>query len=444
MYLSNIKMLINLFYLLLSLPNFIVAANDFSFSFTKKYKCPSKYEDCYFNITNSNPYSPKISSSYPEYVKSYDYHFINFIFYIPKSQKQKWFYFEVYDCMTKESLISNGDCHFINITNQFIYQFYFTKHINDSNPYSYIQFRFFGLDPNFFMLVQAEFRNDLYFTFRSAIISDRNSLYKAEQKDLEKYLDELQILESEQRKRKDEALRHANIIAEALLHKSLDTNIQYTENIFEDSIITPFFIVTVTVQTGLELSKDTLLEPEYSKIGEYTFFKNNIEFESLSILDDKVNIDNFLLKIISLFKNKILDISFSFNFESEYFSMTISTNGYNSLELTFKFINPDNDYIYYEIQFKLEIINPKILEVFVEAQQFLLKILENIRIVLVDDKKLAYIIFFLIFICAMPATAPTAIAGNLAFSATQVYLFLSNAIQFPIFSTYEPVLVNAY
>ena len=439
MYSRKIKLFLSL--LFLSLPNFTSADNGFSFSFTEKYRCPSKYEDCYFNITNNNHYSPKISSFYPEYAEGYGYRFINFIFYIPKSQQQKWFYLEAYDWQTKESLISNGDCYFINITEQFIYQLRFTKPINDSNPYSFIQFRFFGLDPYFFMLVQAEFRYDLYFVFRGAVIHDGYSFYKADHKELKQYLDEMQILESEQKKRKDRALKHAKIIAEKLFLKLIDTNIQYTENIYENIIIdTPFFSVTLTIQTGFDLSTEAFLKPEDNTICETIFNHGSIEFVTPSILDDKVSMDNYLLKLVSIFKNTVIDIVFSFSVETDCFSMKVSTNGYNSVGLTFKFIDPDNDTIFYEIDFKIQIKNPKLVEALVEAQEFLVETAENIGNFINNNAfllllALGIIVFAFIF-TRHPSLLPTAVG---LFNE-----FLKNAdLQFQFFQTAKEALSPA-
>ena len=438
--LSEKKILIIL--LLLFLPNFSSSDYEFSFSYTSKYRCPSKYDDCFFNITNSNPYSPKIKNSYPEYNFDYDYYFINFIFYIPKSQKQKWFYFEAYEWKTKKSLISNGDCYFLNITEHIIFQFIYTKHLDVSGFNSFIQFHFFGLDPNFFMLVQAEFRYDFYFDFRAILIYDKYSIYKSEEKELKKYLDELEILVSEQRKRKDEALNHANKILNVLFHKAVDTSVEFTENIFEDVIDTPFFIVTITIETGLELSTDVFFEPEDYKISEINCFHGNIEFTSISILDDKVSIDNFLLKLISIFKNKIIDLVFSFEFKTDDFTITFSTNGYDSLDLTLKFINPENNTIFYEIVFKIKMKNQKLLEAVVVAQEFLVEAAEAIGTFLDENPffiPLMILVIIFLLLLTSEVTVP-ATAGALVLKSSSVIMFLRNSFQFPIFEAANKAL----
>ena len=257
-------------------------------------------------------------------------------------------------------------------------------------------------------------------------------------------MDALQKKESEQKKRKDEALKHANKIANIIFHKSIDTNIQYTENMWEGIIPTPFFIATVTIQTGLELSTEAFLEPEGYKIGEYAF-SHSVGFKSISFLDDKVSIDNFILQLKSLFENKILGLVFSFDFETDDFSITVSSNGYNSLDFTFKFTNPDNDAIFYEINFKIEMRNPKLVEALVEAQEFLVEAAENIGVFLYKyPLYIPLIVFALAVVTFVSATtaAPTATIATVAASFAPVIEFIRNALQYPIIPYAEKIFVT--
>lgn len=83
-------------------------------------------EKLYFtsNFTkNSNKYSSKSNTKLLIYLK----------FYILKYQTQKKFYLEAYDATTRETIITNGDCHFINIIKNNKYEIRIDRELNPNN-----------------------------------------------------------------------------------------------------------------------------------------------------------------------------------------------------------------------------------------------------------------------------------------------------------------------
>ena len=432
MFLSNIRIVLCLFLFFL-LPNSSLAF--FSFSLTQKYSCPDPLMDCYFNITNNNPYSPIIPSYYP--VNTQNFHYINFIFYIPSRQIQKWFFFEAYDLLTKESIITGGDCFFINATENFIYQIRFTKPLKTSSIYNFIQFNFFGLEPNFFMLVQAEFRSDIYFAFRAVFIDDSSSLYKYQIEDLKKYLDELDILKSKQKERKDEAFEHANKIVNTLFHKSLDTTIQYTENLFVCPIDAGLISVTVIIQTQLNLSPESFLKPEENKISETHVFKSsvNVDINTLTLFDDKISVDNFILKFVSLYQKGLAAIAISFNFEKDNYVITVSFGADKSIDLLFQFKDPETGNILYEIELNIKFKHSVLVKALVEITDSIIETVENIKTFYKDHLIQIQITIFIIVALTtigLLITSPPAAGKAVAVASPVITEFVRNSL-LPLF-----------
>ena len=78
--------------------------------------CPNKNKVCTFSISYNNSISPKIPTSFPSNAILNSYRYIYLIFTIPTSQKQKYFYLEAYDTSDNETIISNGDCYYLNVS----------------------------------------------------------------------------------------------------------------------------------------------------------------------------------------------------------------------------------------------------------------------------------------------------------------------------------------
>ena len=67
-------------------------------------------------------------------------------FDIPKKQKQKTFYIEIYNISNGETIISNGDCYFINTTKNIDYEIRIIKQLKND---SFVRFGFFWVHRKF-------------------------------------------------------------------------------------------------------------------------------------------------------------------------------------------------------------------------------------------------------------------------------------------------------
>ena len=72
---------------------------------------------------NFNKYSSKSNTKLLIYLK----------FYISKYQTQKTFYLEVYDTTTRETIITDGDCYFIDTIKNNKYEIRIDKELNPNN-----------------------------------------------------------------------------------------------------------------------------------------------------------------------------------------------------------------------------------------------------------------------------------------------------------------------
>ena len=102
----------------------------FSSEISERYYNRANYNDicsnadlgCYFTVSNNYPTSPKIPTSMISDAILSDYRYIYLIFSIPNEQTNKNFYLEAYDTSDKETIISNGDCYFIDTTQNVKYE----------------------------------------------------------------------------------------------------------------------------------------------------------------------------------------------------------------------------------------------------------------------------------------------------------------------------------
>ena len=106
---------------------------------------------CDFSITTNYPISPKIPTRMPTKAILSSYKYIYLLFAIPNNQKQKNFFLEAYDISNGETIITNGDCYFIDTTQNTDYEIRIYKPLRNN---SFIQFGFLGLLQNFTMLVR--------------------------------------------------------------------------------------------------------------------------------------------------------------------------------------------------------------------------------------------------------------------------------------------------
>ena len=123
-----------------------------------------------------NSISPKIPTSFPSNAILNSYRYIYLIFTIPTSQKQKYFYLEAYDTSDNETIISNGDCYYLNVGQNNEYEIRIYKKLKTN---SYIRFGFFGISQNFTMMVKLEFTLNYFLYFSDIALTNKNSLNKS-------------------------------------------------------------------------------------------------------------------------------------------------------------------------------------------------------------------------------------------------------------------------
>ena len=213
----------------------------FSSEISERYYNRANYNDicsnadlgCYFTVSNNYPTSPKIPTSMISDAILSDYRYIYLIFSIPNEQTNKNFYLEAYDTSDKETIISNGDCYFIDTTQNVKYEIRIFKKLKEN---SFVRFGFLGLSDNFEMTVNLEFKLNHLLYFTDIALSSDNSLYKANQPSLVKYFEEFNKKMAEQKQRKMLAKQTINKIVENVFSSSIDITL-FDEDFFDSETI---------------------------------------------------------------------------------------------------------------------------------------------------------------------------------------------------------------
>lgn len=367
------KKILSLLFLLFSLLNSSKEDNDWFYERNKKLFCPSRNSSCQVNITYNNPYTPMILGNYLERAILEPYHFIYLIFDLPKKPIQRSFYLEAYDIIKNENLISNGDCYKININMINEHELRIYKPVNNT----IIQIKFLGLNPQFFMKVTIKLKRDLRIYFNGIILNYENSLNKSDIKELKDYNEESNQQTIKQNQRKTQAIEKANEILFKLFKKTLQTDFEFSQNIYTEIIpFPPFLLITITISVGYTDSTENYLEPEDDEITltKFISFNGGIELDSdnFEIFDGNIEVDSLIFNIIQLFNKKVNDLLFTLGLGNDYFSLRISTSILNRyVSLTLSFLNPANKRIEYEIQIKIEITNRYVLELVLATQEAL-------------------------------------------------------------------------
>ena len=134
--------------------------------------CSDKNTGCLFYVTNNYPISPKIPTRLPTQAILGDYRYIYLRFTIPKTQEQKSFYLEAYYISDEETIISNGDCYFVNTKENEDYELRIDKTLRKKD---FIRFGFFGISDDFIMEVKLHFILDIHLYFNDIALSYTNS-----------------------------------------------------------------------------------------------------------------------------------------------------------------------------------------------------------------------------------------------------------------------------
>ena len=328
--------------------------------------CSSKNIGCSFYVTNNYPISLKIPTYLPTKAILGDYKYIYLKFTIPEKQKQKSFYLEAYYISDEETIISDGDCYFVNTNENVDYELRIYKNLRKKD---YIRFGFFGLSDDFIMEVKLHFNLNVTLYFNDIALSNTNSLKRNNISSLEKYLLEREKQLVTQKNREKIAKETCYEIMKNVFDTYLDVEL-FEGDTFLSSIInpiSPFIITTVSYTVGLVMTIENFFHPESIILSETTIKNGKIVYhkDGLDYLDGNALINNDVLKMIELYNKRITDTALDFGMDRD-FTLIISTNkDINYIIYTLKFYEEKNELIYYEIQYKIQLTNYKINELIV-------------------------------------------------------------------------------
>ena len=351
---------LNLLFLFVSFP-YLSKEEDNNWLYERNKNIYCQRPSCDFNITYNNPYSPMIlgNTLNRAVLNPYNYIYLWFSTYSRnKNTDQDVFYLEVYDINTGENLLSNGDCHLINLTSQEKYELQIYKPLYNDTIFV---LKFSGINPQFSIRSTIMYEFSIYKMAMSFELTDKNSLYKSDINGLKKYEEEFnqKILELNDRKMK--AISTANKIVYNLFGKTLKANLEYKLNTFLVTIpVWPFISLTITIATGMEVYSENILEPAKDEVFLTKFLSINGVIETGSDcfekIGKKINLNSILLNVIKIFNKKINDFLYTIALDTEVFSLTIAASPINRYaSLTFRFFDLETRKNFYEIQFKLEL-----------------------------------------------------------------------------------------
>ena len=352
--------------------------------------CSNKNEGCSFNVSYNYPISPKIPTSIPSDAILSNYRYVYLKFLIPKNQNQKTFYLEAYDTSNEETIISNGDCYFINTTENIDYEIRIYKTLKKN---SYIRFGFLGISLNFTMTVKLRFSLSISLYFNDIALTYYNSLNISEIPSLEDYLVEKNKKIIELQKRGKSAKETCSKIMENVFNTPID--ISLFEDSFINSIIIPippFIIATVSYALGLELATESHFQSESIILSETTVIEGEIHlhYDGLDFLNEKLNVNNNIIKRIDSYNKKVTEMINNFGLKNCYFTLTISTNNYIDYVIyTLKFYYGKIKKIDYEIQIKVKFMNSKLKELVTKIDE---------SIATIDKKEINYLLEAISFV----------------------------------------------
>ena len=143
-------------------------------------------------------------------------------FNIPENQEQKNFYLEAYDISDGETIITDGDCYFINTTENIDYEIRIYKALRNN---SFVRFGFLGFPSNFTMTVELRFKLSISLYFSDIALTYLNSLNKYNVQSLIDYLEDREKKLLEQKKRKSIAINAISQIVRKVFETTLDINL---------------------------------------------------------------------------------------------------------------------------------------------------------------------------------------------------------------------------
>ena len=328
--------------------------------------CLNKDLGCLFNISYNNTISPKIPNSFPGNALLSTNKSIYLTFFFPYSQKQKSFYLEAYDISDGKTIISNGDCYFINTTLNAYYEMRIYKNLRND---SYVRFGFLGLSKNFNMIVYLHFNSIINSYYSGIALTYNNSLNKSNIPELKENSKDEEENIIEQNYRITKAKEKCSKIMKDIFNNSLDMSLLNDSSYNFISVpVSPYLLVTISYSVEKELKKENIFQSESNVLSETTIKKAIISehFNGLDFLKGKIVLRNNIFKIIELYNKRLKDIIFKFGAEFNY-TLIISTDKNNNFaiyNLRYYYKNTEN--IYYEIQIKIQYTNLKLKELIIK------------------------------------------------------------------------------
>ena len=355
---------IMIIFIFLTILSFSTEISERYYSRANDNICADKNEGCIFPISSNYPKSPKIPTALPTQAILGSYRYIYLLFSIPKNQAQKTFYLEAYDTSDGKTIISDGDCYFINTNTNTDYELRIDLHLKEN---SFIQFGFFGLSNNFKMTVKLKFTLDQLLYLTDIALTSLNSRNKDSQTNLVEYNREMNIKLAKQKERQILAKQAITRIVKKMFDFTIDIELMDEQYIYSQTFSVPPFTVTVSWAVGLEYSTEKYFQSKGDILSETKVIKGkiNAHTDGLNLFDGKINIDNKylnILKVLDAYNKKINNMVLEFGLETDYYTVTVSIDSYNALIYTIRYYYGYSEIIYYEIEIKIEVDNNLLLE----------------------------------------------------------------------------------
>ena len=331
-------------------------------------KCSNKYDGCLFTLTNDYPVSPKIPTSFPTQAILGDYKYIYLKFTIPQKQEKKSFYLEAYYISDGETIISNGDCYYINTNENIDYELRIFKTLREND---YIRFGFFGIPDDFIMEVKLHFILNITLYFNDIALSIKNSLNKTSIPELEEYLIEKEKKIKDQKNREKIVKEICKKIMKNMFNIDLDADLFEGDSFFSSIIvpISPFIVTKVSYVVSYVMKIENFFHRESIIISETNFKDGKIvsHQDGLDYLEGNALINNDVLKMVEYYNKRMTDKILDIGLDGD-FTLTISTNkDINYIDYILKLYDKNNEKISSELKFQIKLTNSKINELIVNT-----------------------------------------------------------------------------
>ena len=324
---------------------------------------------CSFIVTPVYPVSPLIDPTFikKDIFSSYSYIYIKFN--IPKQQKQKTFYFEAYYISNGLVITSNGDCYYIDTTENIYYELRIYKNLRTND---FIRLGIIGIREDFIMEVKLDFFFNTL-NFNAIVLDNKNSLYKSS---IPLYQEILDILNNKNRKeqndRRKSAIETCQIIMKSLFNKYLNASSFIGDSYYSSAIvpINPFVISKVSFTVGRIMDIQNFLHPESVILSETTIREGKVvEYkDGLDYLEGSTLISNDVLKMVESYNKKITDSIIGLKLKKN-FTLIISTNkDINYILYTLRTYTDKSKQIYHESSFKTNLTNYKVKELMINSR----------------------------------------------------------------------------